>query len=422
MTSTTYSAKVGFGGSSPISIQLMNNQVDAITVTGGSIDGFDQPQPTTFSCQFLNPVFAGFTILPADLIGLPVTLQLQANVDGTLTGTIDFANYIVQSADMMALDSAGENNLLTFTAVSPMAALSRFVTDRSNHVSESELDRIDALTADMEIQWNDISGAIVWSDYPSDFTWNDFAFISPTVGFGFGTPRTLIATTATNTNALQFFQNMADVNGAWLYDYQNGAINYDPLNYWAAGTPTALDASVSILGQNLETSLDISDRYNNVTITNGTSTGYASDPVDIIANGEYPLDLTSYLSTSGDLELLADYKVQSHATGIRTLTRMTIDLDTLTTALDLYTLANITYPHNLTISNIPTYYLPSGLNSDSWQMRGATLSWSYNHAEIDAVVLPYAAYNTASETWTSVSVSWNWTNYKTAATKWQDIN
>ena len=417
----TYSCQVAFGGLTPVNLQMMDNQIDRVTITGGS-DGYDQPQPTVANLQFLNPVFDGVQLLPSQIVGQPIEIVTSYDYNGSSYSNFFYG--VVQNADMVPLDSTATNNILSITAMSLMGLYSRKYANRSGYVAQSESARMTAIGTDLSQWWEDVNASVTWDDYPTALDWQDVDDnpwgYTWGVFFG-GTARDLIAVTASPTDALSYLQALADGASAWTSDAGLQGIAYAPLQYWAGRPAYTIDAETSVVFQNLETNVDIADRYNSAVVTNGTLTASSASVPDIVANGEYAMNIDSDLAIQSDLQATATFKLAGHGLGVRPLTQITVDLDTITNEITAAQLGLIRTPINLVLNNMPAIYMPTGLNPEKWQSRGGTLDLSAAHAEVTLNIVPFAVYYTGTVTWNSVSSSDAWNTYATAITTWADV-
>lgn len=417
----TYSCQVAFGGLTPINLQMMDNQIDQVSITGGS-DGYDQPQPTVANLQFLNPVFDGVQLLPAQIVGQPIRIVTSYDYNGSSYSNNFYG--VVMSAEMMALDSTATNNIMSITAMSLMGLYSRKYANRAGYSAQSESARMTAIGTDLAQWWEDVNASITWDDYPSTLDWqnvddNPWGY---TWGVFFaGSARNLIATTALPTDALSYLQTLADGASAWTWDAGLSGIGYAPLQYWAGTTAVTVDAESSVIFNALETNVDVADRYNSAYVTNGTLSASSASVPDIVANGEYAMSIDSDLANQLDLQNTATFKLAGHGLGVRPLTQITVDLDTLTDSTVAAQLGLIRVPLNINLNNMPDIYMPTGLNPEKWQARGGTLSLSAKHAEVTLNIVPFAVYYTGTVTWNSVSSSDAWNTYATAITTWADV-
>lgn len=406
------------------------NQLDTLEISGGSMSGLDQPQPTLLTAQFLNTSFNGSTLLPANLVKQNLWVMITTPVE-----TYRFNEFIIISASMEALDSVGDENLITITASSAMYFMSLSTTARNDFVAELESVRVANAGEGQEMQWEDLNGSIVWSDFPANRIWQQWQNIQSAQYHADTTliDRDVIAETASPTDALSYLQNMANANDSWLYDYnglasdnadyiENALVYYVPRQEMAAWSFKTIPGDY-IVGTNLSVNSDVSSIYNDVQITNGTDSGWAADAADILYNQTSKLYLQSGLANVLDLQAMANTKIAGLGQSTATLNEITVDLDLVSTKAEMDVLLPVCQPFNYTIDDIPVAYKwQNAITDNKWQSRGGVLSLTRDHAEVTRSLIPYAVFNTGATAWSTVSPADTWATYATATSKWIDIN
>lgn len=415
--------------------QALTNQLDEIAISGGSHDGMEQPQAGNITISCLNSTFGTAQVAPADLIGQ----MLKVKIVHPDFGAYEYTNYTITQVQMEAVDSDAVNNLLTITGTGAMGKLSRqFTNGTATTAAAPEYWAVNQISAQgSQTSWNEVNASITWGDLPSSATstnsgqWADYdaSLVDVVAVVGSANTCVSIPTVAGNT-VLATLQDVANANDSWMWETNggvsgvapNGQVWYEDRLTLSQAAATTVDAGTLAVTGTLMLNIDQANLYNNVTITNGTSSGYAGDITSIVSLGNFPLTLDSYLSNAVDLQTMADAKLSAYAAGATSLSRLTFDLDLVTDSAVWAALITIGEPKNLTLNNLPTAYISeSSLNPNAWQARGGDITFTTNHAEVTRTVVPFSVYAVGTTSWISVSASTAWNAYLTAATTWAAV-
>ena len=391
----------------------ITNVVDSFEFTYGSSNGYDQPQPSVLSLVLYGNSINGITVNPTDLIGQSIYLKIGRNAFATPYMTIT-------SVRMEPIDSSADNNLLTISAVGGLYRMSKYLANRSVIASDAGTTWLANLALDSAVQWGDLNQAIQWNDYGDPILWNDYYWNGLDVNGSTVTGMNVIADTRTwqastgiAENAYQYVQNACQVNDSWLSETAGGwATLVAPLSYYAGVLPSSqtIDCSTDVVFSGIETTSDASEKVNDVTVTNGTVTAYSADGNDIASWGDYAVTQTSTLDNILDLQNISDRILKSHASGTRTLSRITVDLDVSNLTLWLA-------PFLLTLTNLPTAYTdPAGT---TMQVRGFSMRGNTYHTEADLVLVPKTVWDYGQTMWNQTTAAWN--AYLTALSTWNDV-
>lgn len=405
-----YSVTFTIDGQGSLSV---GEQLNLLTITGGSGDGMDVPQPTQLSASFL--------IDENDQAG-PFWLGRQIQVAITPTGQAAFDVFwgSVDTINVAPVNSQGTAAIISFTATSQMAKLQNTQVGGAGFTAQDEYFR--ALELRNEIayaQWQDVPIGLMWDDLDPIVQWNQFDTTLDRMSFfpyGFG-GFNLEAYSDGATDALSFIQNWVSGTGAWLFDEPDGSTTYFvAYDDWSNVSPITLDVSTCVLWDSMELSNDISNIYTNITFANASTSASYSNFNQLSAYGDRSVTIDSQCADFNDLQTLATGRGVALSAPSSSLNTITIDLD-LVSYTNLKKLTRFEGPTFWALTNVPAIF---GGNQTYWQA-GYSLQLTYYHAECELVITPDSVRRGLTQ-WSEIPYQYLWNNYQTATTTWQQVN
>jgi hypothetical protein len=420
MSQTVYDIRLIISGAGIIDI---GDQLDQLTVTSGSSDGFDQPQASTLNMSMLGlPTLAGVTYPASWWIGKNIQAQMSYDAaEGRIWQSIFTGQ--VASASCVAEDTEGLVNIVQLTAYSKLAQWQQFTTNATGFPAVSTIqERVTAALDESQSQtWDGVADSVQWDDITPSWIWDywDRHFeITPLIGSyvdmtQMGTSALSVeADAAAETGVIQYLQDLAMGSGCWLFEDTYGMLHmYSPASY--AVTTYAIDATQLMPGT-LTVDNNIYQLNNIITGSNSTSTrSWAS--LDSINNyGKRPYAFTSKLANVNAIDTLLTQKGISFAVPRTYLTNLSLNLDTFPNSVNIWAQDE---PQRYTLTNTPVGYSDP---INIYESRGMTLRVTHLHAELDIVIIPKSLIDTLTS-WNEVSSTYSWNTYAAALAQWQDI-
>jgi len=390
----------------------IGEQLNLLTISAGSGDGMDVPQPSQLTAAFL--------IDSTDQAG-PFWLGRQIQVAITPTGQAAFDVFwgSVDTINVQAVNSQGTAAIVSLTATSQMAKLQNTQVGGDGFTAQDEYFR--ALELRNEIaycQWQDVPVGLMWNDLDPVTTWAGFDATLDRMSFfpyGYG-GFNLEAYSDGATDALSFIQSWITGTGAWVFDEPDGSTTYFvAYDDWSSVSPITLDVSSCALWDSLELNNDISNIYTNITFANSTISASYSNFNQLSAYGDRSVTIQSQCSDSNDLQTLATSRGVALSAPQSALNTITIDLD-LVSYTNQKKMMRFEGPTFWELTNVPAIF---GGNQTYWQA-GLNLQLTYYHAEVDLTLTPDSVRRGLTQ-WSEVQFQWLWNTYLTATTTWQQV-
>jgi len=414
----TYDVTLNIAGIGSLSV---GDQLDSMTISSGSSDGFDLATPSQFQAQFLIDATD-----QTSNFWLGRAIQVQIKPSDTATVSDVFFGW-VDVVSMDGLDPSGDYAILNLQASGSMSRLDSFLVGGSGGFfwgSASERNRVQFGVGSevFETSWQNFPEAVSWQEIDNLITWNNVSqlvapvnvYYEPNVApFGFG----LNAYSSGAVGALSYLQELASGTQAILWESTTEArVNYTSFAHWSTVAADSLDVSTCVLADSLAASADMSNIYNVINYTNASTTITKTDINSIADYSSRSVTVDTEVSASGDLATLASNRVVSLSQPKVTLSSATVDLDVLPAATRalMYSTGS---PQFWDLTNVPEIF---GGNQTYFQC-GTTLSLNYRHAEVELVMQP-DSMRRGLTLWNQVSFANLWNNYLTPTTTWNDVN
>lgn len=410
----TYEVTLTIDGQGTVDVGEM---LDRLEVTSGSMDGWQQPDPSSCYLSFLgSPTIGTLAQSPSWWLGRNIAVTVTPS-DGTEKPVFYGRVYSVNSTPV---DSTGQVLQIELGLQSPMADLGQYLVT-SDQPAQTETVRLNALLDDArDVSWLEVGANITWDEVSGTTTWAQYTSDMPDFGWDLSTIHDLVAYTADNSSIDDVLTHMAMGTGSFFGDYlymTAGAVEY-LLWYTFAGNyadaaSLTVDLETSAIFQELQTNLSLSNIYNYVEATNGVETRSFSVPSSIENYSLRKLEIETPFELVNDIDTLVANKATGRSEPIQSLSQVTIDYDLVTDA------RRIPYIGKNVIVDLTN--VPANFGSDqTYIVRGMQLSVSYRHAEATWKIVPKSAlaYFTA---WWLLNRTDTWNTYATATTKWQDL-
>jgi len=374
------------------------SQLDSLTITTGSTNPYELPQPPSAQASFIGlPTLYGVELTPDWWIGKEATFTITPQgATGTVTWTGIVQGYTCSPVQTSSTDQIVELDLL--------GATSRLSTE--------------LIYGDLTIggvpYWTTIPSAFnqqlaktTWDEVPSGMTWDKAegtwdTFTNNKSNLTF-TSDTIAAFRTTDVqNADLDGQDILSVlttlwsnklDGWFWFDDKTITLNSPSAGYTNYTAITSLDATSCVLWSSLNSAQNFGNIINNATVTNydASSTSAFLDSTSYNANGNRYQDFgVSYENSVADrLQVITD-KINAYKEASNYLQSLTIDLDALThVAGEWQNFYKSTKPVRLPLTNIPDAY---GGNH-TYMIRGVQLNLTQKHAEATLLVVPSTIYN-----------------------------
>jgi hypothetical protein len=416
----TYSVKLAI---KDVGIVDIGDQLNLLTVTSGSSDGYDQPAPSTCAISFLgSPMLGTIDLTPNWWLGRYIGIMVTPS-DGDLAGVFAGTVFSVQARPV---DATCETVQIDLQLQSPVADYSNYIVTQ-DQVAQTEVERIDAWFADGEdVAWLEVGLNLQWEDVDLTKTWADYTNqnnLQPPAFSIFGADRNLLPYVADESRLNDVLQFYVTNNGGWMGEILTvnasatsvncQTIFYDPDSF----TNTAgadLDIAECAIFSEIGINSNLYNLFNYVEADNGVEVRSFEVPSSIDNHGLRDIQLSSSLSSTSDLDTLVTQKAIGRAEPVIGLSQLTIDYDLFDLPFRRIWFGG--QPVLRYFSNVPSIF---GGDKDYWVL-GMTLSLTYQHAEATWNVIPQEtlAY---FDTWWSPSPTDTWNTYVTASTKWSDL-
>ena len=390
----------------------IGDQLNLLTITAGSGDGMDVPQPSQLTASFL--------IDSTDQAGaFWLGRQIQVAITPTGQAAFDVFWGSVDTINVAPVNTEGTTAIISLTATSQMAKLQNTQVGGAGFTANDEYFRAIELRQEIGYcQWQDVPVGLTWDDLDPTTTWTAFDSTLDRMSFfpyGFG-GFNLEAYSSGATDALSFIQDWITGTGAWLFDEPDGSTTYFvAYDDWANVSPITLDVSTCAIWDSLELNNDISNIYTNITFANSSTSASYSNFNQLSAYGDRSVTIESQCADLNDLQTLATGRGIALSAPQAALNTITIDLD-LVSYTNMKKMMRFEAPTFWAFTNIPAIF---GGNQTYWQA-GLNLQLSYYHAEVDLVITPDSVRRGLTQ-WSEVPFQWLWNNYQTATTTWQQV-
>lgn len=415
----TYNVSITAEGFGTVSLGSM---LDQLSLTSGSPDGIEQPNPSTLSISFLgSPSVTGTTYPASWWLGKAITVT----IDMDDAGDNIVWRGLVSGCGIESVTADGATILVSLTAYSRMQLLSNQNINLDGSGGIAQNTRIAAVNAAAQaIRWDEMDGTTNWSLLGSTLTWANFDTIRPYDSVTYqGVVSSPMSITvpfyyAGNSDALSYFQLFATSCNAWFYESATNAWSMNWQRWRSAGSPagTAIDLSTIAQAQSLRADLDVSRLANEITLT------------------PYDPALSLYPMTVGDIDSIQQYGYRPQSYDIENYAYIDMANNVLYRYSQPYTnLTSIDIVCDLVPAAERINFMFSGANkryaftgipatfggNDEYEIRGCQLNLTYESATSTITVVP-------SKFWAQITAWWRadsnpWSSYATAITKWQDI-
>ena len=411
----TYEVTLDIDGLGSINV---GQQLDNVTVTSGSNDGYSQPYPASCSLSFLgSPMSGTLDQSPSWWLGRRVGIRMTPS-DGAEQPIFYGRVYQVNATP---IDSGADELLIELMLQSPMADMTQYLVT-TDQPAQTETVRLNALNDDAkDISWLEVALNITWDDVEVDRTWAQYIDQNmPSVAWDLGTIHDMIPYVADASNLVDVLTQMAMGTGSFFGDYvflDTGVINYRLYYTFASNysdvAVSSIDLQTSAVFEGMQSNMSLSDIYNYVEATNGTETRSFSVPSSIDAYSLRDLTIETGFSSPNDIDTLVANKATGRSTPTQCLSQVIIDYDIIA---DSKRINYVGKNKNINFTNVPANFG----GDQPYTVRGMQLSVSYYHAEATWNVIPQSvlAYFTA---WWLLNATDTWATYATATTKWSDL-
>jgi len=370
------------------------SQLDSLTITTGSTNPYELPQPPSAQASFIGlPTYLGVEQTPDWWINKKVTFTITPQgATGTVTWTGIVQGYNVTPVQTSSTDEIVELDLLGATAKLSADPFGGFYAypgfDWTNVAGafNSGLNRPTWAEAPDGLWWSSMTGT--WSTYTGNPT--GITFNNSTITYNQEIQGTILYSGDT-LSALNALWGTKKKGWFWFDDtnvYLNAA---DYTDYTAL---TSLDAQTCALWSSLQVAQDFGNIINTGSISDDSSTPVVTNYVDGTSwatYGERSFDAgVSYENLAADRLIVLQDKINAYKAPNKYLQSLTIDLDALThVAGEWQNFYKSTKPVRLPITNIPTAF---GGNH-TYLVRGVQLNLTNKHAEATLLVVPSTIYN-----------------------------
>lgn len=413
-----YNITLNVAGIGELSI---GDQLDFLTVTSGSGDGFDLATPSQLTMQFIidtNDQTSNFW--------LGRQIQVQVTPSDTATTTDLFFGW-VDTVQSMAIDPMGTKAEISLSASGALSRLGSFLVGGSggtfwNAVNERQRVSFGVGQELGTTTWQNFPAAVSWDEIDNLITWNIVdnlmspigVIYSPNVApYGFN----LEAYVDGAVSALTYLQNLASGTQAILWESKSEAlVNYTSFAHWSVLSATNLDVETCVIADSLQAQADMSNIYNTISYSNSTTTVTKTDINSIYDYSQRSVDVATEVSATGDLATLASNRIVALSQPKIVLNSMTVDLDLVPAATRAKMFVTGT-PQFWALQNVPELF---GGNQTYFQS-GTSLSLNYRHAEVDMTLSP-DSMRRGITLWNQVSFANLWNNYLTSTTTWNDVD
>jgi len=263
MPALTYAVTLYVNGIGTLSI---GEQLNFLTLTTGSVDGYDLAQSSQINMEFL--VDANDQTIPFWL-----GRQIQVKITPSDGPAVDVFFGWIDSATITGNDATGAWAVISLAGSGTMSRLGQVDISGLGFgwAATNERTRINAGIANNinDVQWAAYPNAVSWNEInPSQF-WFNFGELLTQSRVWFNptsvTGMSLEAYTAGTTDALSYIQGLATGTQAILWDDPavNNA-NYTPFDYWAGLSADDLDVETCVLADSLQAATDMSNIYNTI--------------------------------------------------------------------------------------------------------------------------------------------------------------
>lgn len=416
----TYNVTLTADGFPSVSLGSMLNQ---LTLTSGSRDGIEQPNPSNLSITFLgSPSLSGTTYPASWWLGKAITVTIAPS---DTTDYIYWTGYVAV-ANVQAEDTAGNTVTVSLTAYSGMQTMQRDMIDLTlvPPVTGTVVERIIQAEADStQLAWLEFDGTTSWGLIPSTYKWSTIDTIRPHFDFqydatGITSPLNPYTSPygAGLTNFLDYMQAFASSCNSWFYEIAKNGTHRAFWQIWrkdTAVTPTTLDLTTCVTSQSLRADIDVSRLINEFTFvqSNDNTTTTIGDIASIQQYGYRPLTYTLENIYSANLGQNILYRYSQPYTALSSLEIIIDQLPASEKINFMFAGANNRYA----FTGIPSTFGGNG----TYELRGSNLNLSYETAVATVTVVPNKFWILYTAWWAVGSNPWS--TYATASTKWQDI-
>lgn len=416
----TYNVTLTADGYPSVNLGSMLNE---LSLTSGSSDGIEQPNPSNLSVTFLgSPSLSGTTYPASWWLGKAITVRIQPS------DTTDYIlwNGYVSNASIEALTPDGSSLLVSIGAYSDMQILQQQTINLDGSGGLNISDRIAAVNdAASALLWSEMDGTTNWGSIPSSYTWSNIDTIRPSINVIYvsAVPSPISSTLpwyyAGTTDALSYFQLLATSCNSWFYEKAKNGYGLYWQKWRSSGSPagTTLDLSTVGLSQSLRADIDVSRLSNEITFTpyDPSLAPFPTTVGDIASIQQYGYRPQSYEIENYVYADMANNILYRYSQPYTSLSTVDIVVDLLPAASKvdfMFAGANNRYA----FTNVPTAF---GGN-DEYEVRGVNLTLQYETAVATVTVVPSKFWAQYTAWWRVDSTS-TWATYATASTKWQDI-
>jgi len=416
----TYNVSITAEGFGTVSLGSM---LDQLSLSSGSPDGIEQPNPSTLSMSFLgSPSVTGTTYPASWWLGKAITVTIE--MDDSATDIV--WRGLVSGCGIESVTADGQTILVSLTAYSRMQLLANETINLDGSGGLTQSDRITEINAASQaIRWDEMDQTTNWSLIANTYTWANFDSIRPYDAVTYqGVITSPMSSTvpfyyAGTTDALSYYQLFATSCNAWFYESATGSWSMNWQRWRSAGFPagTALDLTTVAQAQSLRADLDVSRLTNEITLTpyDPTVAPYPVIVGDIGSIQEYGYRPQAYEIENYAYVEMANNVLYRYSQPYTNLTSIDIVCDLVPAAERI----------NFMFSGANNRYAFTGIpdtfgGDDEYEIRGCQLNLTYESATSTITVVP-SKFWAQITSWWQVAATDTWATYATATTKWSEI-